>query len=208
MAEQQAVLVIIDPLNAYLAGIDSHKAAEVRGGLAPLSALGERTGAAIVVVHHLNKGASTNALYRASGSLDFVAAARSVLGVAPDPEREGRMLLLPVKLNIAAKPPGLGFHRDDSGLVFDNEPVNLDAASAFSAAARRDSPQMVVAKTFLRRVLGSGEAVAQKLVEAEAQESDISLATLRRAKKSLGVHSERHDGIGQKGVWYWRLEPE
>ena len=69
--------------DAYIAGTDSHNAAEVRQVLSPIATMAENTGAAVVCVHHLNKAdGSVNALYRASGSLDFVAAARSVLGVA------------------------------------------------------------------------------------------------------------------------------
>ena len=208
IAEKHAVLVIIDPLNAYLRGIDSHKSAEVRGALAPLSLMAERTGAAVVVVHHLNKAAGTqNAIYRASGSLDFVAAARSVLGVAPDPDADGRVLLLPVKLNVAAKPEGIGFsRREDGGLEFDGRPVRLDAAEAFGVKKRAESDQMQVAKDFLACALDGGKSVPQKTLEEEAGELGISSITLRRAKKSLKVVSERHGELGARGVWHWRLE--
>ena len=119
-----ATIVIVDPLNAFLGTIDSHKAAEVRGVLSPLAHVAAETHAAIVAVHHLNKGTSPNALYRASGSLDFVAAARVVHGVARDPDNEGRRVFVPVKCNIAAMPEGLGFRIGEEGVVFDTLPVN------------------------------------------------------------------------------------
>jgi putative DNA primase/helicase len=82
-ALQQAVrdqrntkLVIIDPLSAYLGGrIDSHKDAEVRSVLRPLVELAEKCGVAVIGVTHLNKNASGKAVYRAMGSLAFLAAA-------------------------------------------------------------------------------------------------------------------------------------
>ncbi len=43
----ECVLVIIDPLSAYLGGVDSHKNADVREFLAPLSNLAEKQGVAI-----------------------------------------------------------------------------------------------------------------------------------------------------------------
>ena len=49
----------------------------MRGVLAPLAALAERTGVAIEGVMHLGKGAQRPALYRALGSVAFVAAART-----------------------------------------------------------------------------------------------------------------------------------
>ena len=48
-------LIDIDPITAYLGGVDSHKNAEVRGVLAPLAAMAAETEAAIVCVSHLNK---------------------------------------------------------------------------------------------------------------------------------------------------------
>lgn len=204
VTRHHARLVVIDPVNAYLRGADSHKAAEVRQALSPLVALAERTGAAVLLVHHLNKSdPSVNALYRASGSLDFVAAVRSVLGVAPDPDEEGRVLLMPVKLNVCAKPEGLGFRRDDTGLAFDGQPVLCNAQAAFAAKSHADSPEMTDAKDFLRRVLASGEPLAQKDITEEAAQEGITTRTLERAKAQLHVKSTRPGG---RGAWYWRLE--
>ena len=45
-----AVLVVVDPVSAYLGKADSYKDAEVRGVLAPLAALAERTGVTVVAV--------------------------------------------------------------------------------------------------------------------------------------------------------------
>jgi len=203
--ERDIDLAIIDPLNAYLAGVDSHKAAEVRAALAPLAAMAERTGVAVLVILHLNKSTGGNALYRASGSLDFVAAARSVLGVAEDPDHEGRRLLLPVKLNLAAKPEGIGFCITDEGVEFDYEAVTIDAAAAFGVKQRADSEPMSEAKEFLERVLASGVPYPSKVIFEEAKEEGISRATLWRAKKALGVKASRQGGLGKEGAWHWQL---
>ena len=208
--QEQALLAVIDPITAYFGRGDSYKDAEVRQVLAPVAQLAERTGVAIVVVMHFNKNsAAQNAIYRVANSLAFTAAARSVLGVAPDPEHDGRNLLLSVKINVAAKPAGLGYRvvdldGPDSGVVrWDDEPVTVDAATVFGPA-RPDSPEMSEAKEFLRVVLGSGERVAQRDVVDEAAERGIKEHTLRRAAKSLGVKFERQ-GFGRGGVWYWSL---
>src|SRR5262249_30786898 len=69
--------VIIDPITAYLGEVDSHRNAEVRALLAPLSELAAQHNTAIIGVSHLNKSAGSEALMRVTGSLAFVAAARA-----------------------------------------------------------------------------------------------------------------------------------
>ena len=101
-------LIVIDPISAYLGGVDSHSNAEVRGLLAPLVALATRFGVAVLCVTHLRKSAGA-AIYRAISSIAFAAAARAVWAVASDPEDGDRRLLLPVKQNLSASVGGLGF---------------------------------------------------------------------------------------------------
>jgi RecA-family ATPase len=86
----QAVLVVIDPISAYLGAANSYKDSEVRSILAPLQALAERTGVAVLAVMHLTKDQQRQALYRGQGSIAFVGAARLVLAVGSDPDDESR----------------------------------------------------------------------------------------------------------------------
>jgi RecA-family ATPase len=55
-ASPDATLVIIDPISAYLSGINSHKNADVRSVMGPLAKLAADHGVAVVCVTHLNKG--------------------------------------------------------------------------------------------------------------------------------------------------------
>src|SRR5215217_7058387 len=60
-----ARLVVIDPIMAFLGeNINSNSDKDVRSALKPLKQLAERTGAAIVIVRHLNKSPGGNVLYR------------------------------------------------------------------------------------------------------------------------------------------------
>jgi subtilisin family serine protease len=73
-----ARLVVIDPLMAYLGSdTNSYRDQDVRGILAPLARLADRTSAAIVVIRHFSKGQTPNVLYRGGGSI-------GIIGVAPD----------------------------------------------------------------------------------------------------------------------------
>jgi hypothetical protein len=83
---------MVDPLMAHLpVQVNSWKDQMVRQALAPLHGLAEETGAAVLVVAHLNKGQGTDPLHRLGGSIGIPAAARSVLllGRSRVPRRAG-----------------------------------------------------------------------------------------------------------------------
>lgn len=80
ITQNSARLIVLDPLQAYLgAQTDMNRANEIRPIIKRLADVAERTGCAIVLIGHLNKAAGTQSAYRGLGSIDFRAAARSVL---------------------------------------------------------------------------------------------------------------------------------
>ena len=75
-----AGLLVLDPLQAYLgSGVDMHRANEIRPIMKKLSAVAERTGCAVVLIGHMNKASGMKSGYRGLGSIDFTAAARSMV---------------------------------------------------------------------------------------------------------------------------------
>ncbi len=105
-----ALLVIIDPLMAFLPSqVDSHRDQDVRRTLSMLRRLAERSGAAVVVVRHMNKTHNPNPLYRGGGSIGIIGAARAGIMLAADPDDptgETRVLAV-TKSNLAPRPPSL-----------------------------------------------------------------------------------------------------
>ena len=78
--DTQAQLMILDPMQAYLGEkVDMNRANEVRTVMKGLTKVANQTGCAIVLVGHLNKSQTANSAQRGLGSMDFRAAARSVL---------------------------------------------------------------------------------------------------------------------------------
>jgi len=105
-----AVLVILDPLMAFLpANVNSWRDQDVRRALAPLAKMAERTGAAVLVIRHLNKKPGITAIYRGGGSIGIAGAARSALLIAPDPHDPSVRVLTSVKSNLARTPHPLAF---------------------------------------------------------------------------------------------------
>jgi putative DNA primase/helicase len=92
LIELSPQLAIIDPLFAFTGGqIDIHKANQCRAVSAPLAAIADRQGCALVAVRHLGKSrGGGHALNAGIGSIDFAAAARSVLLVGQDPDEPSK----------------------------------------------------------------------------------------------------------------------
>ena len=213
-------LVVIDPISAYLGGTDSHKNADVRGLLMPLSELAARHGVALIAVNHLRKGEGP-AMYRSMGSLAFVAAARAAYAVTKDKEDPTgqRRFVLPIKNNLGNDRNGLAYSLDDFYSVngqpvvkWESTPVEVNADDALSDTGRRrgddeeDTSELEEAKTWLADALAGGP-VAAKEIHTKAKGDGIAKRTLERAKKMLTVTTAKAAGIANGG-WMWSLGGE
>ena len=80
ISRTDAKLMVLDSIQGYIGErIDINRANEIRTILKKVSAVAERTGCTIIMVGHLNKAQGSSSVYRGLGSIDFRAAARSVL---------------------------------------------------------------------------------------------------------------------------------
>jgi hypothetical protein len=105
LAEQEAKLIILDPFEAFLSGrVRTKENHDIRRALTPLARVAEETGAAIVLVRHLNKNQGQQAIYRGNGSIGIVGAARSALVVGRDRADPEAMILASVKSNLGPRP--------------------------------------------------------------------------------------------------------
>jgi len=205
-------LVILDPLSAYLGPTDSYRNAAVRALLALLRDLAERQGVAVLAVTHLNKNAAASALYRPTGSLAFVAAARAVWAVARDRERPDRHLLLPLKCNLAGRVGGLGYAIVESPerpgapvLAWEAEPVLFSAQEALRASTRdpEEQSELERAAAWLRELLAPGPLPVAE-IKRQAREAGLCWPTVKRAKRLAPVETHRS---GFAGPWHWQLAP-
>lgn len=208
-------LVVIDPISAYLPGgrFDSHRNSDVRALLAPLAALATRRKVAVVCVTHLRKGEG-QAIYRAMGSLAFIAAARAAWVVARDQNDPTglRRLFLPLKANLAPDTNGLAYELRSSGetavVAWSSEPVDVRAEDALAPPPKRRGrkpEERDDARAWLEKSLVKGPQPAKELIEEAKEEADISPRTLRRARVELGVEAFRPEN---PGPWWWRLKSE
>jgi putative DNA primase/helicase len=208
-----AKLIIIDAITSYMGKIDSHRTTDVRAVLEPVAAFAEDCKVAIIGVTHPPKASQGNALRSFAGSFAFIAAPRVGLFVTAEPETD-RRLLLGVKNNLGPKPRGIGYFIGTKSITNDitaphilwsDAPVDYtaDQAIAANAAAMKGKGKgdLEEAKEFLAELLKNGPVSAEDVKEA-AEENDISEKTLRRAKKDLGIKSDKGEF---RGGWQWRL---
>ena len=204
-----AKLVIFDPFMAYLPSTaNSFRDQDVRAVLAPLARLAQASGAAFVLIRHLNKGNFGSALYRGGGSIGIIGAARSGLLVVKDPDDENARIFGRTKSNLFGAVPSWKYRigETDSGApaVEWGGQSERSAEDVLNISGERDTTsKLEAALDLLRKTLSEGAEPEEKLQDA-AKAQGISKATLRRAKKALGVQSEKV-GIGKNGYWLWSL---
>jgi hypothetical protein len=210
--DRRAALVVIDPLMAFSSGaIDAHRDQDVRRALASMAYMAARTGAAVLIVRHMNKSAGSSPLYRGGGSIGIIGAARAGLLAAPDPDDDGRRILAVTKSNLAAMPEALAYRlvtEDRYGVarVTWDGPTSHKAADLLRQPARDDNgeaPAREEGAAFLRELLAKGPVPA-KQVRAEAREAGIAERTLDRARQAIGARTRR-DGFGPGGRYVWEL---
>ena len=100
--EYDLKFLVFDPIQAYLGG-DINKANDTRPQMAALAGIAARTGCAITLIQHTGKDTSRQGIHRGLGSVDIVAASRSLLQISTDPEDENIIICYTLKNNSAAK---------------------------------------------------------------------------------------------------------
>jgi KaiC/GvpD/RAD55 family RecA-like ATPase len=200
-------LLIIDPLSAYFGDKDSKSDEQVRSILSPLAQLAAKTGIAIVCVKHLNKDEKKSDMYRAGGSIGFVAAARVVWMFGKDKDDPELRFMLLLKSNIGPDPGGLAFRIKDGGsglrVEWQAGSINIRLEDALRSSGPARESALDDAKQWLRDELANGPRPATEVKQA-AKNAAVSIATLRRAVKALSI-KPNHEGFGPEGKWMWSL---
>jgi hypothetical protein len=196
-------LIIIDPISAYMGGVDSHKNSEVRGLLGPLTELATEKNVAIVAISHLTKG-DAPPMQRLMGSMAFVAAARAVWFVVRDKLDDRRRMLLPLKNNLADDVTGLAFRIDSKPVVcWEREAVTTSIEDAMAAEPRKRGPatdKKGKAADWLRGILADGPKSAKAIYDL-AKAAGFTERTCQRAfREEVKGHYGR-DSFGGPNLW-------
>ena len=185
--ENNARLVIIDPIQAYLgADVDMNRANEVRPIFMRLGQVAQRTGCAILLIGHLNKAAGMQSLQRGLGSIDIAAAVRSVMFIGKLKHDPTMRILTHEKSSLA--PPGvsLAFSLGDEGGFRWVGEYDITADEMLSGIEPQRETKTQQAKDLICTLLAGGKQVLSEDIDKAALERGIPGRTVRDAKRELG----------------------
>lgn len=196
--QTKARMVVLDPIQGFLGtDVDMHRANEIRPLMKRVAVLAEKYHCAIILIGHMNKNSNGKSSYRGLGSIDFQAAARSVLIVGRLKDEPETRVMCHVKSSLAPEGKSVAFRLDkETGFQWIGE-YDISADDLLSGDARGQKSR--IAKEFLLDILADG-GMAQKKIEEEASKQRIKKKTLRNAKQELEI-----DSVKRGNQWFWIL---
>ena len=203
IVENNARLIIIDPIQAYLgADVDMNRANEVRPIFMRLGQVAQRTGCAILLIGHLNKAAGMQSLQRGLGSIDIAAAVRSVMFIGKLKHDPTMRILTHEKSSLA--PPGvsLAFSLGDEGGFRWVGEYDITADEMLSGIEPQRETKTQQAKDLICTLLAGGKRVYSEDIDKVALERGIPGRTVRDAKRELGDALKSKIGEGRRKVFW------
>jgi len=199
LEELKPVLVVIDPLVAYMGDRNINQSTDTRPLMAALRRLAERYQCTIVGVRHPGKlDQGGRLMYRGQGNMDIIGAARSGLWVQQHPAHpETQSLLIHAKTNVGPLGRTVVFSRAQGEFTW----VGVSRLTEAMLTGKGPDPMaMLEAFFWLEEYMTPGVPYDSTKIEKDAKAAEISTNTLKRAKKLLGIRSKK-DGE----LWRWIL---
>ena len=201
--ENNAKLVIIDPIQAYLgADVDMNRANEVRPIFMRLGQVAQRTGCAILLIGHLNKAAGMQSLQRGLGSIDIAAAVRSVMFIGKLKHDPTMRILTHEKSSLAPPGASLAFSLGDEGGFRWVGEYDITADEMLSGIEPQRETKTQQAKDLICTLLARGKQVLSEDIDKAALERGIPGRTVRDAKRELGDALKSKIVEGRKKVFW------
>ncbi len=206
LSKKSYALVIIDTLTSSLAGLNMNDGADMARLIRKLTTLARDYQTTFLAVRHFRKAGAEQAGHIGMGSIAITGGARSSLMVKVCPEDENKRYLAHNKSNGLKKGKTLTFtirnapdEDTEIGQLVWTGTSDLTAEDLLFMN-RKPVQKKDEAIAFLEEILAKGP-VDSSVVEQNAKKRGLTKATLRRAKKDLGIKSRRK-GTG----WIWSLK--
>ena len=139
-----------------------------------LADVAERTGCAVILIGHLNKAAGGQSAYRGLGSIDFRAAARSVLLIGRVKREPNVRVIVHDKSSLAPEGKPIAFCLDpETGFSWIGE-YDITADELLSGAGGNTATKTEQAERLILDLLADGKELASEdLVKAAARSRNI-----------------------------------
>ena len=169
-----------------LSNVDMNRANEVRPVFRKLEMIAEKTGCAIVLIGHLNKSSGTQSTYRGLGSIDIMAAVRSLIFIGKVRKDPTTRVLIHEKSSLA--PPGetMAFK------LGDEEGFRWVGAYEISADELLDGKEGKATETklergakLIRELLADKKEISIRELDEKAKEQGISGRTMRDVRSRM-----------------------
>ena len=202
IVQNGARLIILDPIQAYMGEkTDMNRANEVRPMFRRLADVAERTGCAVILIGHLNKAAGGQSAYRGLGSIDFRAAARSVLLIGRVKREPNVRVIVHDKSSLAPEGKPVAFCLDpETGFSWIGE-YDITADELLSGAGGNTTTKTEQAEKLILDLLADGKELASEDIVKAAAEAGISERTVKNARRNLDT---RIEVIRRGNQWYYR----
>lgn len=194
-------LVVIDPIQAYLGNdSDLQIAGRARKLMHRLSLWASTYDCAVVLIGHLNKKEGSKGLYRSLGSIDVVAAARSVLQVEREAKDADIRVVRQIKNSLGPSDGVFRFEiRSQTGFKW------IDVTTTPECSQRTEEPtfstKMDKAAFLIKELLSKGDMKSTD-VYAALEGKGIAHRTAEDTRKNIGVRCYR-----KMNHWYWSIKP-
>ncbi|GHU82212.1 hypothetical protein FACS1894196_0160 [Clostridia bacterium] len=178
IVETNTKYVVLDPLQAFLTGKqDISSAKDMRPFLKELSNVAERTGAAIVIVGHMNKGERSKSIYRGLGSIDITAQARSVLLVGKRKSDPGIRFMTQIKNNLSDYGKSISFTVGKNGGVEFLGECDVQEEDLLTAKTVKQS-KYEIGKQIVSTMLEDGDKRSNEIYDASARSCSFRLSAI------------------------------
>lgn len=163
------------------------------------------TGCAVVLIGHLNKATGSGSAYRGLGSMDFRAAARSVLLVGRLRKEPNVRVIIHDKSSLAPEGKAIAFNLgNEEGFHWLDGYGDITSEELLGGFGGRSDSKTAQAEELIRSVLADGNAVPCDLIFRRAAELGISQRTVNEAKKQVSGIKTSKSGI----KWYRKITNE
>lgn len=200
--QTKARLLVVDPIQSYLGGeVDMHRSNETRPVLDGLAILAERYKVCLLILRHFAKATTGSAINRGLGSIDLTGAVRSELHAG---KRDQQSAMVHAKANMGEIGKSIGYEIYGDGQFRWTGESSITANDlASNGMAEEDRDALGEAVESLTEMLRGGPRLASDIM-SEMREIGVSQRTLHRAKKQIGVRSQKRAGA-RHGHFEWVL---
>ena len=208
-----AVLLVIDPVSAYLGSTDQNNNGDIRSALFPIAEMAQRLNIAVLLVSHLNKKTGMDAMSRVTGSGGLVAAARALYVVSKNPrDPDGNRLFLVAKNNIGIDNGGFEYSIEgkeieggiETSRIHWHQEATADADDVMAATNSPSHSRMDRARELIQAEMNDRDTIPASRMNDLAEREAITKSTLNRARCNLGISSRKE---GDLWVWHRTRKP-